>query len=100
MPVGAAFCGKCGTALIATPLPPVTHIVTHPVMYPKSSRTDIAAVGLLTVLAAKPLLKWGVLLGLMLLLIVGGADSGLGVGGGVLLALFVLVFLFWPRRRS
>jgi hypothetical protein len=67
---------------------------------PQSTPAQRASVGLLAVIAAKPLLKTALVLGLLFLIAIGVARSG---GNGFTLIgawLVVLVFLFWPRRRT
>lgn len=101
---GEAFCGQCGSAVtgssaieVLTPAHSIPQ--SQPISSGGSSRNQIATVGLLTIIAAKPLLKIGIVLALGLLLFVGGIRSGLGVTGGALLVLLTAAFLFMPRRR-
>lgn len=58
-----------------------------------------ATVALLAILAAKPLSKGVILIGLALFLFVGAISSGFGVLGGALLAFGTILFILVPRRR-
>lgn len=79
---GNRFCGACGLH------------VREPAERPQSSPAEIASMGLLAVIAAKPLLKVALVLGLLFLIAVGVAGSG-GSGWPLMGAwLNVLIFLF------
>jgi hypothetical protein len=105
VPDGGHYCGACGNALAQTRSPALLSLIAPQTTQPRaaragrSSRTQVATVGLLAVLAARPLLKLGVLLCLGTFVWLGATSSGWGIAGGFVIALLVLLFVVIPRRQ-
>ena len=100
---GGMFCAQCGTAIAGSSTLAVLapSVPVDPLPMQTGGRwLPGVAVGLLALLAFRPLLKLGILLALGLLLVLGGASGNVGLGGGLLLVLVAFAFIFWPRRRS